>query len=188
MCSSERIIIDCIKTLEDEIASSSSIEFKLSTQKRRFLVMKSKLCHREVQSHILAFAKAINENDSFAMNHLLSKTIHKHIQEYLQTLVFTTNFLTDPSKLHTMKHLIGLLQEKLQWTIFMRNDNETLEHELLQLLQRKFNIASFRGNQLPALKAIITGKDVLCFMPTGMGKSLLYQLPGKQLLTLHHKR
>ena len=145
MCSSEKNIIDCIKTLEDDIASSSSFEFKLSTQKRRFLVMKSKLCHREVESHIVAFAKAINENDSSAINHLLSKTIHKLIQEYLQTLVFTTTFLTNPLKLQTMKHQISLLQEKLQWTKFMRKDNETLEQELLQLLQRKFNIAYLKS-------------------------------------------
>jgi ATP-dependent DNA helicase RecQ len=44
-------------------------------------------------------------------------------------------------------------------------------------LQRHFGHADFRPGQSAALAAILAGRNVLALMPTGAGKSLLYQLP-----------
>ncbi len=48
-----------------------------------------------------------------------------------------------------------------------------------EILKNYFpNIEDFRGVQEPAIDAIIAGKKVLCLMPTGGGKSLIYQVAG----------
>lgn len=46
-----------------------------------------------------------------------------------------------------------------------------------QLLKTKFGFDAFRPGQLEALTALSEEKRVLCILPTGRGKSLLYQFP-----------
>jgi len=41
----------------------------------------------------------------------------------------------------------------------------------------KFGLQNFRRGQKEVIEHIISGKDCLCVMPTGGGKSLCYQLP-----------
>ena len=43
-----------------------------------------------------------------------------------------------------------------------------------KLLQQYFGHASFRTGQKQAIDAILSGRDVLAVMPTGAGKSALY--------------
>ena len=51
------------------------------------------------------------------------------------------------------------------------------EDDLLEILRSKFGHSQFRGNQLEVITRILEGKSCLNIMPTGMGKSLCYQLP-----------
>ena len=56
-------------------------------------------------------------------------------------------------------------------------DADQQEASLRLLLEEKFGHASFRGSQLATMIHILKGESCLNIMPTGMGKSLCYQLP-----------
>ena len=49
--------------------------------------------------------------------------------------------------------------------------------ELERVLAERFGHAAFQGRQREAVEAVLAGRDVLVTMPTGAGKSLVYQLP-----------
>ena len=46
-----------------------------------------------------------------------------------------------------------------------------------RLLRERFGHREFRSGQADALKSVFAGRNLLAVMPTGSGKSLLYQLP-----------
>src|SRR5438045_2706460 len=49
--------------------------------------------------------------------------------------------------------------------------------DLRDHLQELFGLDEFRPAQREVIADVLAGKDVLCVMPTGAGKSLCYQLP-----------
>jgi len=49
--------------------------------------------------------------------------------------------------------------------------------DLRQHLQDSFGLDDFRPAQREVIEDVLRGRDVLCVMPTGAGKSLCYQLP-----------
>ena len=51
------------------------------------------------------------------------------------------------------------------------------ERQLYEVLLRVWGYTSFRRTQLPTIMSICEGRDTLALMPTGAGKSLIYQVP-----------
>jgi ATP-dependent DNA helicase RecQ len=47
----------------------------------------------------------------------------------------------------------------------------------LEVLRTVFGYASFRGHQADAIETVLAGRDAIVLMPTGGGKSLVYQVP-----------
>ena len=45
----------------------------------------------------------------------------------------------------------------------------------------QFGLTSFRHGQKEVISTVLAGRDCLCVMPTGGGKSLCYQLPAVAL-------
>ena len=52
-----------------------------------------------------------------------------------------------------------------------------MSDRLQRTLEERFGLADFRGPQREAIEAVLEGRDLLMTMPTGAGKSLVYQLP-----------
>ncbi|HEX9106439.1 MAG TPA: ATP-dependent DNA helicase RecQ, partial [Longimicrobiales bacterium] len=48
---------------------------------------------------------------------------------------------------------------------------------LLRVLRERFGLEEFRPGQERVIRAVLAGRDALVIMPTGAGKSLVYQLP-----------
>ncbi|CAD5181546.1 unnamed protein product [Musa acuminata subsp. malaccensis] len=51
------------------------------------------------------------------------------------------------------------------------------KEDLQKLLKHYFGYSEFRGKQLQAINAVLSGRDCFCLMPTGGGKSMCYQIP-----------
>lgn len=55
--------------------------------------------------------------------------------------------------------------------------NNITEQRLYEVLLKTWGYTSFRESQLDVIRKVCDGVDVLALMPTGAGKSLLYQVP-----------
>lgn len=61
--------------------------------------------------------------------------------------------------------------------LFQTQDASGLVDKACRLMVEKFGYSSLRPGQAEALESILAGRNLLAVMPTGSGKSLLYQLP-----------
>ena len=66
-------------------------------------------------------------------------------------------------------------------------DDDSIQQALVLLLNEIFNKPEFREGQLEAITQVIKGQDCVVLLPTGAGKSLIYQvaglvLPGRTLV------
>ncbi|HEX6631386.1 MAG TPA: ATP-dependent DNA helicase RecQ [Gemmatimonadaceae bacterium] len=55
--------------------------------------------------------------------------------------------------------------------------NDELHRQARAFLQEQFGHADFRHGQWPSIDALLDGRDAVVVMPTGSGKSIVYQLP-----------
>ena len=73
----------------------------------------------------------------------------------------------------------------LQWSkgfcYGLEEGNKTQEQSLRSLLQIVFRKKSFRDGQLPSITKLLRGEPAIVLLPTGGGKSLIYQLVGMLL-------
>jgi len=58
-----------------------------------------------------------------------------------------------------------------------RPADEATHQQARAILRERFGHADFREGQWPPIDALLDGQDALVVMPTGSGKSLIYQLP-----------
>ncbi|WP_165815167.1 RecQ family ATP-dependent DNA helicase [Levilactobacillus bambusae] len=54
--------------------------------------------------------------------------------------------------------------------------SEQLESQLYEALDREFGFKTFRTGQLESLASLMQGRDTLAVLPTGAGKTLIYEL------------
>lgn len=59
----------------------------------------------------------------------------------------------------------------------MQTEKEKIQAEKYAVLHRFFGYMSFRNGQETVVDALLQGRDALCVMPTGAGKSIGYQVP-----------
>lgn len=63
----------------------------------------------------------------------------------------------------------------------VEGEKNPIMRRLIRRLQRQFGLSGFRPGQEAAIRALVEGRDVLGIMPTGAGKSLIYQLTAFEL-------
>ncbi|XP_044488856.1 ATP-dependent DNA helicase Q-like 5 isoform X2 [Mangifera indica] len=59
--------------------------------------------------------------------------------------------------------------------------NEASDENLVSLLKLVYGYDAFRDGQLEAIKMVLDGKSTMLVLPTGVGKSLCYQIPAMVL-------
>ena len=56
-------------------------------------------------------------------------------------------------------------------------ENRETAEKKYEVLRRYFGYTAFRNGQETIVDALLAGRDALCVMPTGAGKSICYQIP-----------
>jgi ATP-dependent DNA helicase RecQ len=81
-------------------------------------------------------------------------------------------------KLRLIRNQARLFFQISIYYILMKTQTiEQLQDQLLRTLRETFGLQDFREGQLQSITTLLTEGRLLCILPTGYGKSLLYQLP-----------
>ena len=85
-----------------------------------------------------------------------------------------------------LRRAVGPRSERhLQWSkafhYGLEEGNKTQEEALKRLLQFVFRKKNFRDGQLPSISRLLRGEPAIVLLPTGGGKSLIYQFVGMLL-------
>ncbi|KAJ8986208.1 hypothetical protein NQ317_009914 [Molorchus minor] len=109
----------------------------------------------------------------------------KQLEEEKRKISNRIRILTSEKEDLRNQYSLSKVRNRSDTTEWVKNKFEWSEN-LLKLLMEKFKFQDFRSKQLAAINATLSKKDVLLLMPTGGGKSLVYQLPAliNQGLTL----
>ena len=67
------------------------------------------------------------------------------------------------------------------WSPTLHRISDLTVDDLTQQLSEGFGFAKFRPGQEEVIRAVLAGRDAMAVMPTGLGKSLCYQLPATLL-------
>ena len=184
MCITKVVLTHYIESLENFIIQFNGDNDILCDQKRRYFVYKNGLNFTATKEHMIKYFNAIEDGDFYFIDDLKREPYHFLAQKYLKTLEFTAKFLISKEDRSNLMKTMTEIHAQYGWKEFFEIDDFQLQERITTILNGHFRINNFRGNQLEAIKAVLCGNDVLAFMPTGMGKSLLYQLPGTYKTTL----
>ena len=67
------------------------------------------------------------------------------------------------------------------WSPTVHPFSDLTVDDLTRQLSERFGFAKFRPGQEEVIRAVLAGRDAMAVMPTGLGKSLCYQLPATLL-------
>lgn len=98
--------------------------------------------------------------------HELKKSLIAQREQKLRSKLSPSGTSLAGSSIPTAPHSIDYTKHNFDWT-----------DELLPRAKATWGISSFRSCQKAVCNAALDGRDVVCVMPTGGGKSLCYQLP-----------
>jgi len=85
----------------------------------------------------------------------------------------------EPDMVFMLKQVVASVEFAQRRRRFVRADPPILDPQ--QVLESAFGYASFRPGQRELIDHVLAGRDAVGIMPTGAGKSLIYQIPARVL-------
>lgn len=87
--------------------------------------------------------------------------------------ILSTQFNITSIRIYVVTYSIVQCEHYYDYVMLRQMSNKNHKTELFQ----RFGHLNYRLGQLECVEAALQGRDVFCLMPTGGGKSVVYQLP-----------